>query len=161
MMELITKLKAEFTKTNTLIKKIDRLLDSSQPNLEGKVRVVFWHTQGKSKETEPVIIVRDKELKPYPNKIINNNLAKRAKSSGIFSKSYFETYELLNILSDLLKYRKRLKDKINMISSIARGTVNANKNKISLAESKIDQIDQRVHSRLKHEGLLSYYKRID
>lgn len=157
---MLETLKLELLNVNQLIMKLDMVLDSAQPNAKGKIRVLFWYTQGKKYDKEPVIVEREEVLKKIPKRVSHKNLSKKAKSTGLFIRNYSQTIQLLALLSELYDYRLRVKEKVALIESIARSTINMNKNRLYDAEQKIELLNKIVYGNLKEDDLLGYYKTI-
>lgn len=150
-------LRSELNHADDLLFKIDRVLDSAQPNIEGKIRIKFWRVNGR---LEPNLVVRTKKRTSFPKKINISNLVKRAKSSGEFSKNYQITYQLLSLTCEVWKYRLRLKSLITNIESRVRSTVNGNFQRLGNAEKILIGLDKDIFEYLKENGKEGYYKSI-
>jgi hypothetical protein len=145
---------------DALLVKIDNVLDGAQPNLEGKIRIKFWHPHGKDKPTEPFLVSRTEEPTKIPKRISELHLAKKAKCRGEFSDNYMTTYSLLRLTSELLSYRKRLKALICTIENRARSTLNANYYRLVEAEKNIIKMDKIICAHLNDKDMEGYYRTI-
>ncbi|MDD2934802.1 MAG: hypothetical protein PHO76_13045 [Methylotenera sp.] len=159
-MNYLHNLKVEMSQIDTLLVKIDNVLDSAQPNLAGKIRIKFWHSHGKDKPQEPFLVSRTKEPTKIPKRISELHLAKKAKCRGEFSDNYMTTYALLCLTAELLSYRKRLKSLISNIESRARATLNGNYYRLIQAEKDIIKMDKVICTHLNAEGKEGYYRPI-
>lgn len=152
--------KNELSTIDATLVKIDKILDSAQPNLPGKIRIKFWFSRGHDKPAEPFIVERTQVPTKIPLRITELNLARRAKSRGLFAKNYMSTYALLTLASELLTYRKRIKKLINEFENRARGTLNGNANRLHEAKKELLILDQKVYNNLLAHGKEGYYKPI-
>ena len=159
-MNSYARLQQELEIVDRLLIKIDRVLDSAQPNLPGKIRIFFWHTHGQKKETEPVIVRRSKTKTKYPDKIQEKFLARRALSKGLFQRNHESTKSLLKLTSELLAYRKRIKDCITETENRTRGILNGNHGRTRDAEMSVIRLDRDVYARLEADGLEDYHQEI-
>lgn len=164
--DLLQEYQTTLGKLNDAIKYIDstlelcnRLLDISQPNLPGRVLIVWWKT-GKHPHLNPVPVVLKKAWVPgqkaklaataghhkmlqtgsdekpkdwYLEKVSVRGLKLRAKQGGAFADTYETTATILAITKELLEHRE-------LILKKAR-----------LARSHLDKI--AFHRQSKSEGL--------
>lgn len=140
-----------------LLLKVSKLLDSCQPNRPGRIRLYFWHAHGKERDTDP-IFVRQAKKDPdplakikFPERLPEINLSRRALSRGAFERNYELTKETLLLAAKILKRRKAVRDSINKIGFIARGTLNGNFLASSTDEKNIIAIDSLIYQRLKDD----------
>jgi hypothetical protein len=140
-----------------LLLKVSNLLDSCQPNRPGRIRLYFWHAHGKERDTDP-IFVRQAKKDPdplakikFPERLPEINLSRRALSKGVFERNYEFTKATLLLASKILKRRKAVRDSINKIGLIARGTLNGNYKESLTDEKNLIAIDSMIYQRLKDD----------
>ena len=89
--------------------------------------------------------------KKFPEKLPEINLSRRALSKGVFERNYEFTKATLLLAAKILKRRKAVRDSINKIGFIARGTLNGNFLASSTDEKNIIAIDSLIYQRLKDD----------
>ena len=156
----LSKIYEEIDLLDRLLFKLDNALDSSQPNCAGKLSIKFWVTQSSSDNQEPVVIVRTATRTKYPKKVQEKYLSGKALSRGPFARNYESTKELLKIASELLTYRRKLKEAITIIENKLRGTINGNYGRLMDAESLIIEIDKTVYAKLSEDELEDYHQEL-
>lgn len=160
-LENINHLKKEIARIDKVILNIDRLLDSSQPNIGGKIRIFFWHYQGQNRPVEPVIAKRRWEVDKYPEILPLKNLTRRALSKGLFKLNYEETKFLLKLSFDLLSYRKRIASFLGEMENISQGLIRGNLYRVDEAIDSLIKVDDRILQKMTSNNLMSYYKGLD
>jgi|GEM_PF-3239959 hypothetical protein len=146
-----------------LLLKVSKLLDSCQPNRPGRIRLYFWHTHGKGRDTNP-IFVRQHKKDPdpmakikFPERLPEINLSRRALSRGAFERNYEFTKATLLLAAKILKRRKSVRNSINKIGLIARATLNGNFMASSIDEKSLIAIDSLIYQSLKDDTVEDFH----
>lgn len=160
-MENITILKEKLIEVDLIIRNLDSVLDSCQPNLEGKIRIFYWKTHGRRGKAEPVIVRRTKNIKPFSERLDLKDLNRRALSTRQFSRNYPITKQALKIASEMLRYRSTLVSTINEVERKVRCVLVGNKYKSSAGLTKLISLDAQVRFNLERDDLIEYYKPIE
>ncbi len=84
----------------------------------------------------------------------------KALSRGPFFRNYESTKDLLKLASELLTYRKKLKEVIAMVEMRARATLNGNYGKLMGIESLVIRLDTDVRRRLVEDDLDDYHQEL-
>lgn len=159
-LDCVAEIYKELELLDRLLYNLNKVLDSAQPNLEGKLSIRFWKTQSDSELLNPVIIARPKLKEKYPRKVQEKYLSGKALSRGSFFRNYESTKELLKLASELLTYRKKLKEVLAIVEMRARATLNGNYGKLMGIESLVIRLDINVRRRLVEDDLEDYHQEL-
>lgn len=159
-LDCVAEIYKELELLDRLLYNLNKVLDSAQPNLEGKLSIRFWKTHSTDERLNPVIIARSKLKEKYPRKVQEKYLSGKALSRGPFIRNYESTKELLKLASKLLTYRKKLKEVIAIVEMRARATLNGNYGKLMGIESLVIRLDTDVRRRLVEDDLEDYHQEL-
>lgn len=159
-LDCVAEIYKEIELLDRLLYNLNKVLDSAQPNLEGKLTIRFWQTHTADKMLNPVIISRSRLKEKYPRKVQEKYLSGKALSKGKFFRNYESTKELLKLASELLTYRKKLKEVLTIVEKRARQTLNGNYGKLMGIESLVIRLDTDVRRRLVEDNLEDYHQEL-
>ena len=155
----LDELHEELDSIDQLLYKVSKVLNSSQPSLQGKIWLYFWRTGGKDQDASPVFVrqaknrIKNDTRTKYPERMLEKNLSRRALSRDQFERNYASTKAVLLVASELLTRRHALRESIKKIGLIARGSLNGNFRRSQDSETQIINIDNVVYRSLKDIGL--------